>query len=140
MKCPRCGNEWDASKGACTRCGFVFSMTGQPKGPGVSSTNPYQRRNVQPGGLPVEKQQSGDLLNPRQQSSTGLPPVKQQPGDLLNPRQQGGGSSSARRSSGGLAASQQQAGPFAPINQPLGGAFPTQQQSGPLPALKPFGE
>lgn len=125
-------------------------MTGQPKGPGVSSTNPYQRRNVQSGGLPAEKQQSGDLLNPRQQSSRGLPPVKQQPGDLpnprqqpgdlLNPRQQGSGSSSAKRPSGGLPASQQQPGPFAPINQPLGGAFPTQQQSGPLPALKPFGE
>ena len=141
MKCPRCDNEWDASKGACTRCGFVFRMTGQPKGPAMSSANPYQRGNVQSGGLSAEKQQSSDLSNPWQQSTGGLPPVKQQSGDLLNPRQQGGGLSSARRQSGGLPASQQQPDPLTPINQPLGGAFPTQQQSGPLPSFKQhFGE
>jgi serine/threonine protein kinase len=29
MICPRCGNQWDAMKGACTRCGLVIPMADQ---------------------------------------------------------------------------------------------------------------
>ncbi len=30
MICPRCGNEWDASKSPCTRCGLVIRLPNQP--------------------------------------------------------------------------------------------------------------
>ncbi len=39
MICPRCGNEWDATKGACTRCGFVVRTAGQS---GSGLTAPVQ--------------------------------------------------------------------------------------------------
>ncbi len=77
MICPRCGNEWDATKGACNRCGFVVRMPGQ-SGSVPNLPNTYQR-NSQP---------SGGLSGPRQQYD-GLPPVRQQPGGLATPAQPG---------------------------------------------------
>ena len=29
MICPRCGNEWDATRGPCPRCGLVVRIPGQ---------------------------------------------------------------------------------------------------------------
>ena len=77
MICPRCGNEWDATKGACTRCGFVVRTAGQ------SGTFPNQSNAPQ-----RSSQQSGGLSNPKQQSA-GMTSVKQQSGGLTAPVQPG---------------------------------------------------
>ncbi len=77
MICPRCGNEWDATKGACNRCGFVVRTAGQ-SGSFPNLPNTYQRNSQQSGGLSSPKQQSG-----------GIPPVKQQPGGLTTPAHPG---------------------------------------------------
>ena len=67
MICPRCGNEWDATKGTCTHCGFVVRTAGQ------SGSFPNQPKAPQ-----RSSQQSGGLSNPKQQS--GGFPVPVQPG------------------------------------------------------------
>src|SRR6266571_3221788 len=77
MICPRCGNEWDATKGACTRCGFVVRTAGQ------SGTFPNQSNAPQ-----RSSQQSGGLSSPKQQSA-GMTSVKQQSGGLTAPFQPG---------------------------------------------------
>ena len=78
MICPRCGNEWDATKGACTRCGFVVRTTGQ-SGSFPNQSNAPQRSN----------QISGGLSNPAKQQSNGMTSVKQQSGGLSVPMQPG---------------------------------------------------
>jgi serine/threonine protein kinase len=76
MICPRCGNEWDATKGVCTRCGFVVRTAGQSGS--FPKPNSPQRNG----------QQSGGLSNPRMQSG-GIPSVNQQSGGLTAPVQPG---------------------------------------------------
>ena len=78
MICPRCGNEWDATKGACTRCGFVVHTTGQS---GFFT--------VQPNAPQRSGQVSGGLYNPSKQESNGMTSVKQQSGGLAAPVQPG---------------------------------------------------
>lgn len=78
MICPRCGNEWDATKGACTRCGFIVRTAGQ-SGSFPNQTNASQRIN------PI----SGGLANPAKQYSNGMAAVKQQSGGLAVPGQPG---------------------------------------------------
>src|SRR5260370_11729125 len=68
MQCPRCGNEWDATKGACTRCGFII-RTNSLAGSLPALQNSLQRNNQQAGGLSSSRLQSG-----------GVPPRKQLPG------------------------------------------------------------
>ena len=68
MICPRCGNEWDASKSPCTRCGLVIRIPGQP-GPLGRSTTPIQQNILQQpdgsSGLPfLRPQSSGPLGRP----------------------------------------------------------------------------
>jgi serine/threonine protein kinase len=77
MICPRCGNEWDATKGACARCGFVVRTAGQ------SGSFPNQ-----PNAPQKSSQQSGGLSNPNQQAA-GMTSVKQQSGGLTAPVQPG---------------------------------------------------
>ncbi len=76
MVCPRCGNEWDASKGACTRCGFVVRTTNQP-GSFPNQINASLRGN----------QPSGGLANPARQQSNGTITMKRQSGGLATPSQ-----------------------------------------------------
>ncbi|MGZ3622463.1 MAG: serine/threonine protein kinase [Ktedonobacteraceae bacterium] len=78
MICPRCGNEWDATKGACTRCGFVVRTAGQ-SGSFPNQSNVPQRGN----------QISGGLTNPARQQSNGMTSVKQQSVGLSIPMQPG---------------------------------------------------
>jgi serine/threonine protein kinase len=81
MICPRCGNEWDATKSACTRCGFVVRMAGQ-SGSFPNLTNAPQRNGQQSGGLSNPQQQSGGLTQPVQSgfSTTGRPmPITPEP-------------------------------------------------------------
>ncbi len=78
MICPRCGNEWDATKGACTRCGFVARSSGQ-SGSYPSQTNASFQGNPS----------SGGLESPARQRSNGTTSVKQQSGGLASPSQPG---------------------------------------------------
>jgi serine/threonine protein kinase len=73
MICPRCGNEWDATRGNCTRCGYVVRTAGQ------SGFFPYFQNSPQWSG-----QQSGGLSSPKQQSGD-ISPVKQPSGGLTTP-------------------------------------------------------
>src|SRR5947209_6752300 len=72
MICPRCGNEWDATKGACTRCGFIArSAVGQ------SGSFPNQPNTPQRSSQPL-----GRLSNAAEQQSNGMTSLKQQSGRL----------------------------------------------------------
>lgn len=146
MKCPRCGNELDATEGACASCGYVIRLTGQAGEPTISSPEPFQQSNWPSSRLLTEKQQagglpdpwrrsagipparqpsSGDLPNPWRQSGP-LPPATRQSDDLPNPWRQASDASSLRRQSGGLPEQAQQAG----------GLSSTKRQSGELPASR----
>jgi len=63
MLCPRCGNEWDATKGSCTHCGFII-RTANPSGPLPRLHNSPQRGNQQSGRLSGPKQQAGGPTTP----------------------------------------------------------------------------
>jgi hypothetical protein len=92
MICPRCGNEWDANKSPCTRCGLVIRLPGQSGPLGQAASSSMQKNSSQqsgdlsklrsPSGGP-----SGDLSSPTTRSqpisssrvSTGLPDTSQPP-------------------------------------------------------------
>ena len=85
MNCPRCGNEWDVSRGACTRCGLAIRVPNQnPSGPlgrtPIPPTQPAKGNAQQSGGMPPVRQQpggsSGTPANgmPFQQSMPPQPP------------------------------------------------------------------
>ena len=48
MICPRCGDEWDANKSPCTRCGLVIRMPGQSGPLGRAASSPMQKNISQP--------------------------------------------------------------------------------------------
>jgi Protein kinase domain len=92
MICPRCGNEWDANKSPCTRCGLVIRLPGQsgPLGPAASSS--MQKNSSQQSGdlsklRPPSGSPSGDLSSPTTRSQplsssrvpTGMPDTSQPP-------------------------------------------------------------
>lgn len=57
MKCPRCSNEWDATKGPCSACGYVLPFN---QGSSTGRPFPSSQRTMtpQPGGSSPVKQQS----------------------------------------------------------------------------------
>ncbi len=61
MICPRCGNEWDANKSPCTRCGLVIRLPNQPGSLGRTSTPLSNQKGTTPSGnlLPGMPQASG---------------------------------------------------------------------------------
>ncbi len=65
MICPRCGNEWDANKSPCTRCGFVIRIADQPGHQGRAASSSMQKNN---------SQQSGGALGPQSNSPSGESP------------------------------------------------------------------
>lgn len=157
MKCPRCGNELDATKGACASCGYVIRLTGRPGEPTLSAPGPFQQANGPSSQLLIQKQPSGDLPNPwrrpaagtppvRQQSSGDLPnpwrqsgplpPATQQSGDLPNPWRQATDSLSLRRQSGGLPEQMQQAGGLSSIRKQSGELPVSRQRVEPTLPLK----
>ena len=74
MICPRCGNEWDASKSPCTRCGLVIRMPSQSGPLGRTASSPPQNSSSQQSnGSPASRQQPasspGALNNPPSQPS-----------------------------------------------------------------------
>src|SRR5712691_10636804 len=84
MICPRCGNEWDARKGSCARCGFVIRMTGQA-GSVAQPPNTPQRGSSPWGSSPF------DGMSTLRQQSGALPAIKQPPGGMPGVNQQSGG-------------------------------------------------
>ncbi|TMD54195.1 MAG: hypothetical protein E6I93_07350 [Chloroflexi bacterium] len=73
MLCPRCGDEWDATKSSCSSCGFTV-RTSNPSGSAANFSTPLQRGKVSPGGNPPPMgQQSGSMPVLRSQSG-GLSP------------------------------------------------------------------
>jgi hypothetical protein len=76
MICPRCGNEWDASRSPCTRCGLVIRLPNQPGGSGRTSST-SQRSTSQPSSsLPPDGQwsrESSPSQPPKQQSGNWQP-------------------------------------------------------------------
>ncbi len=79
MRCPRCGNEWDATKGACTRCGFVARSAVGQSGSFPNQLNTPQRSS----------QPSGGIFNAAEQQSNDMTSLKQQSGELNAPLQPG---------------------------------------------------
>src|SRR6266849_8051069 len=70
MICPRCGNEWDANKSPCTRCGLVIRMPGQ-SGPLGRAASPSIQKNI--------SQQLGSSIRPQSGVPSGeLPPLHAQ--------------------------------------------------------------
>lgn len=69
MKCPRCSNEWDATKGPCPACGYVLPFS---QGSSTGRPFPSSQRTMtqQPGSSSPGKQQSAS--QPGGQSS-GVP-------------------------------------------------------------------
>jgi hypothetical protein len=53
MICPRCGNEWDATRGPCPRCGLVVRIPGQSGAMGRSIAPPSASNMQQAGGMPA---------------------------------------------------------------------------------------
>src|SRR5579884_4307726 len=92
MICPRCGNEWDASKSPCTRCGLVIRMPGK--------SGPLNRTST-----PLPKSPSG----PYQAASGPSNPYQTTSSSSSNPYQNG-----ANPSQGGSAS---QSGSQTPIRQ-----------------------
>ena len=66
MLCPRCGNEWDASRSSCANCGFRPRIAS----PAAATTNPSDQ--LQRGGM-----SSSQTLTPNQQPGS-IPMAKQQ--------------------------------------------------------------
>ena len=97
MICPRCGNEWDANKSPCTRCGLVIRMPGQ-SGPMGRTASPSMQKNI--------SQQPDSFLR----SQSGV-----QFGDLPPLHSQSQPFSSSRRSDGMQNAAQ----PFSSPQRPL---------------------
>ena len=66
MICPRCGNEWDASKSPCTRCGLVIRVPGQSGPLGRTASSPQNSGPQQSGGI--------QSLRPQSSGSAGSSP------------------------------------------------------------------
>lgn len=89
MKCPRCGNEWDASKGSCTNCGFVIRLAGQTMPPVTvnRNLNSPSKGNIPSGGLPNPQRPFAGNSTIKQQSG-GIPTVDRQSGRISSPMPQ----------------------------------------------------
>lgn len=70
MKCPRCGNEWDANKGLCTVCGFVIRISNQGSTRDAFTPSP---RDVSPRGFPEAEQRTHTTLAPLSEQWTPRP-------------------------------------------------------------------
>src|SRR5579863_7410043 len=101
MICPRCGNEWDASRSPCTRCGLVIRLPNQSRVSGRTSSTSQKftsqpSSNAPQGGqwsrdsalTQPSKQQSGNWQpstgTPSDSQHTPNPPVSNGPGSSYN--------------------------------------------------------
>src|ERR1700676_4904561 len=99
MICPRCGNEWNASKSPCTRCGLVIRLPDQPGWSGRTSSTPQKGTSQPSGNLPQSGQWSREVpvSQPLNQQSGAWQPFTATPSDsqrAANPLSSGGSSSS----------------------------------------------
>ena len=151
MICPRCGNEWDASRSPCTRCGLVIRLPNQSGSGRTSSTS--QRSTSQPSSnLPQGGQWSREssASQPQKQQpggwqpSAGTPPDSQRAAHPLSSSGPGSSPNTGQSfpSSRGMSSSnssfsapvQQSPSPFSRGTQPGGGSpiTPPPSSSGPL--------
>lgn len=76
MICPRCGNEWDASRRPCTRCGLVIRLPNQSGASGRTSST-SQRSTAQPSSSSPQggqwSRESSIAQPPKQQSGNWQP-------------------------------------------------------------------
>ena len=93
MLCPRCGDEWDATKSSCSSCGFTV-RTSNPSGSAANFSTPPQRGNVSPGRVPGFNQQQSGSMPKLKRKPGNPPPMGQQSGNMPVVRAQSGGLSS----------------------------------------------
>src|SRR5579884_1290444 len=83
MLCPRCGSEWNASKGACTNCGLTLRTTPQSgssiQSPNTASSSRGSLTSARPTGtqqqaglFPTIDRQQGNTATPTRPQSGGL--------------------------------------------------------------------
>ncbi|MEO8973048.1 MAG: protein kinase [Ktedonobacteraceae bacterium] len=76
MICPRCGNEWDASRSPCTRCGLVIRLPQQSGSSGRTSATSQKSTSQPSGSSPQNGQWSREssTSQPQKQQSGGWSP------------------------------------------------------------------
>src|SRR5579859_3995860 len=131
MLCPRCGNEWDASRGSCSNCGFKVRAA-SPTASSTSSADLTQR-----GGL-----SQGQSFNPGQQSGSG-PMTRQQRGNAgaMGPNVSTSNlppiSSKAPISGANWSATKQNSGAFPTVKKQTDGLSASQLPNTPRPMPSP---
>lgn len=151
MLCPRCGNEWDASRGSCSNCGFKVRAA-SPTASSASSAELTQRGGLSQGQPFISGQQpgSGPLTRPQRGNTGGVGPnvsTSNLPPTPANSPISGAGWPATKQNSGvfpsmkkqtdGLSASQLPTTPR-PMSSPSGSLIPqrgtTLQPNGSAPA------
>ncbi|TMD47792.1 MAG: hypothetical protein E6I90_04160 [Chloroflexi bacterium] len=95
MICPRCGNEWDASKSPCTRCGLVIRMPSQSGPLGRTASSPPQNSSSQQSnGSPANRQQPAS--SPGAPNNPPSQPSPSSRGSIVSPNTPQPSSSSSR--------------------------------------------
>lgn len=137
MLCPRCGNEWDASRGSCSNCGFKVRAA-SPTASSMSSADLTQRGGLSQGQPFISGQQSASGPLTRQQrgnaggmgpnvSTSNLPPMPAKaPVSGANwpaTKQNSGVFPSMKKQTDGLSASQLPTTPR-PLSSPSGSLIP----------------
>ena len=137
MLCPRCGNEWDASRGSCSNCGFKVRAA-SPTASSTSSADLTRRGGLSQGQTFMPGQQSGSGPLTRQQrgnagasapnvSTSNFPPASSKaPVSGANwpaTRQNSGAFPTMKKQTDGLAASQLPATPR-PMSSPSSSLIP----------------
>src|SRR5712691_8892395 len=133
MLCPRCGNEWDASRSSCSNCGFKVRAA-NPTASSASFTGQTQRGSVSQGLTFAPGQQSGNGSMTRQQHGTtpdGGPTVSAP--NWPTSKQNSGSFPTVKKQTEGLSASQFPNTPR-PMFPPSSTLIPQRGTNGPAPA------
>jgi hypothetical protein len=149
MLCPRCGNEWDASRSSCSNCGFKVRAA-NPTASSTSFAGQAQRGGVSQGQSFAPGQQSDNGSMTRQQrgttpavgpavSTSNLPPVPPLTSGSSWPtsKQNSGSFPTVKKQTDGLSASQFPSTPrpmFPPSSPQIPQRGINAQTNGPAPA------
>ncbi len=151
MLCPRCGNEWDASRSSCSNCGFKVRAA-SPTASSTTTADLTHRGGVSQGQTFTSGQQSGNESMTRQQrgntpavgptvSTSNLPPSPANPqasgANWTTSKQNSGSFPAMKKQTDGLSASQFPNTPR-PMYPPSSTLIPQRgtnlQTNGPAPA------